>query len=292
MLSVDSLTKRFGDHTVIEEVTFEVNPGEIFGFIGANGAGKTTTMRIVMGVLAQTDGTVTWRDEPMTREVRRRFGYMPEERGLYQKMKVGEQIEYFARMYGRPAAKARSDTEELIERLELTELRGRDLEALSLGNQQRVQLAVALVHRPELLVLDEPFSGLDPTGVDALADLLRERRDEGVPIIFSSHQLDLVERMIDSVGIIHDGKLMSTGRVDDIRAVHGSQVMRIRLAADDGWTKRLPGTVVATDGDDALLDPGSMQRTDLMQALQQVGEVEYFAPERARLADLFRGLIS
>src|SRR5699024_10063830 len=214
--SVDSLTKRFGDHTVIEEVTFEVNPGEIFGFIGANGAGKTTTMRIVMGVLAQTDGTVTWRDEPMTREFRRRFGYMPEERGLYQKMKVGEQIEYFARMYGRPAAKARSDTEELIERLELTELRGRDLEALSLGNQQRVQLAVALVHRPELLVLDEPFSGLDPTGVDALADLLRERRDEGVPIIFSSHQLDLVERMIDSVGIIHDGKLMSTGRVDDI----------------------------------------------------------------------------
>lgn len=292
MLCVESLTKKFGDQTVLEEVSFKVDEGEIFGFIGANGAGKTTAMRIVMGVLEQTSGAVRWQDQPITRTVRRRFGYMPEERGLYQKMRVAQQIEYFARLYGRSAEQAGRETESLVERLDLTELRGRALESLSLGNQQRVQLAVALVHRPDLLVLDEPFSSLDPTGVDALAELLRERRDEGVAIIFSSHQLELVERMIDSVGIIRDGKVVTTGRADEVRAVHGSGVLRIRLAAGPGWAERVPGRVVAVDGDDVLLDPGDTPPPELLRALMREGELQHFAPERARLTDLFRGMVA
>ena len=147
---------------------FAVPAGEIFGFIGPNGAGKSTTMRIIMGVLEATSGEVTWEGRCLTRDVRRTFGYMPEERGLYQKMKVADQVRYFGELYGMTAADARRESDLLLEQLELGSYRNQDVQALSLGNQQRAQLAVALVHRPRLLVLDEPFSGLDPVGVDAL----------------------------------------------------------------------------------------------------------------------------
>src|SRR4051794_14833138 len=185
----------------------------MFGFVGPNGAGNTTTMRIVMGVLEPDAGEVRWRGEPLSFGVRSRFGYMPEERGLYPKMRVRAQLAYLASLHG--AAPDAADR--WIERLGLSERAGDRVEELSLGNQQRVQLAAALVHEPEVLVLDEPFSGLDPVGVDVLSGVLNDYAATGVPVIFSSHQLELVERLCEAVAIIKDGRVVASGTVDELR---------------------------------------------------------------------------
>jgi ABC-2 type transport system ATP-binding protein len=211
------LSKRYGEKTALEEVSFTVGSGQMFGFVGPNGAGKTTTMRIVLGVLAPDAGEVRWRGGPIGVEERRRIGYMPEERGLYPKMRVRDQLVYMARLHGVEPEAAAAAAERWMQRLEIAERAEDPVEALSLGNQQRVQLAVALVHEPELLILDEPFSGLDPDGVDALSGALQEEiAARGVPVVFSSHQLDLVERLCDSVAIIAAGRIALTGRVGEL----------------------------------------------------------------------------
>jgi ABC-2 type transport system ATP-binding protein len=217
MLEIDGLTRRFGDTVALDEMTFSVPEGALCGFVGRNGAGKTTTMRIVLGVLAADAGEVRWRGKPVDREARAHFGYMPEERGLYPKMAVHEQLVHFARLHGLTAPDASAKADDLLERMHLTDRRKDKLEELSLGNQQRVQLAAALVHDPELLVLDEPFSGLDPLGVDVLATVLQERVKAGVAVLFSSHQLELVERLCDRVAIVEAGKLVADGTVDELR---------------------------------------------------------------------------
>ena len=210
---MNGLTRRYGDRVAIDGVTFAVEPGQMFGFVGPNGAGKTTTMRIVMGVLEPDAGEVRWRGEPLSFGVRRRFGYMPEERGLYPKMRVRAQLAYLASLHGT----AVESVDRWIERLGLTERAQDRVEELSLGNQQRVQLAAALVHEPEVLVLDEPFSGLDPVGVDVLSGVLNDYAATGVPVIFSSHQLDLVERLCEAVAIIKEGRLVASGTVEELR---------------------------------------------------------------------------
>jgi ABC-2 type transport system ATP-binding protein len=216
-LELRDLSKRYGDVVALDGITFSVEQGQMFGFVGPNGAGKTTTMRIVLGVLAADAGTVRWRGEPIGAEQRRRIGYMPEERGLYPKMRVRDHLSYMAELHGYGEAEALASAEHWLERLGIAERADDPVEALSLGNQQRVQLAVALVHAPDLLILDEPFSGLDPDGVDALSDaLLEEIRTRGVPVVFSSHQLELVERLCDSVAIIADGRIATSGRVAEL----------------------------------------------------------------------------
>src|SRR5919107_2288109 len=202
MLELDGLTRRFGDVVALDDLTFSVAPGRMFGFVGPNGAGKTTAMRIVLGVLDPDAGAVRWNGAPIDAATRARFGYMPEERGLYPKMRVRDQLVYFARLHGLPASAAATAADRWIERLGLTERAGDRVETLSLGNQQRVQLGAALVHDPELLVLDEPFSGLDPIGIETMSTILRERAAEGVAVVFSSHQLELVERLCDAVAIV------------------------------------------------------------------------------------------
>lgn len=292
MLSIDGLTKKYGDKTALDRVDFAVPAGEIFGFIGPNGAGKSTTMRIIMGVLEATSGEVTWEGRPLTRDVRRTFGYMPEERGLYQKMKVAEQVRYFGQLYGMTPADARRESDLLLEQLELSTYRNQEVQALSLGNQQRAQLAVALVHRPRLLVLDEPFSGLDPVGVDALAELLRKRRADGVSIIFSSHQLDLVERMIDSLGIISNGRIIATGTADEIRS-RGDRLLRVKLRDPrEGWSQRIPGNVIETEDGTYLIDSPSTESREVLAALMIEGDVEQFGWDQPRLADIFREMVA
>ena len=193
MLELIDLRRRFDDVVALDGVSFEVPEGRIVGFVGRNGSGKTTTMRIALGVLHADAGRVLWRGRPVDPVTRRRFGYMPEERGLYPKMRVREQLVYLARLRGTPKGVARSRATQLLEILEVVGDPNDRMETLSLGNQQRVQLAAALVHEPDVLVLDEPFSGLDPVGVDVLAEVLRgQARDRGVPVVFSSHQLELV----------------------------------------------------------------------------------------------------
>ncbi|MDH2429722.1 ATP-binding cassette domain-containing protein [Sphaerisporangium sp. TRM90804] len=302
MLEVDRLEKRYGDTVALDGVSLSVGPGEMFGFVGANGAGKTTTMRIVMGVLAADGGEVRWKGEPAGFETRRRFGYMPEERGLYAKMRVREQVEYFGRIAGVDAATARRSADTLIERLGLGPRRDDHVDGLSLGNQQRVQLAVALIHQPEALVLDEPFSGLDPIAVDALADVLAERRAAGVPVVFSSHQLDLVERLCDSVGIIKAGRMVATGTVAELRARESRKLLRIVVAgAEPGWTDRLSGTILtkaeAPAGDRAgeRVDDVVLAPADDQQALHvavEAGRVQHFAWQEPSLAEIFREVVA
>ena len=238
----------------------------MFGFVGPNGAGKTTTMRIVLGVLEPDRGTVEFDGAPVDLAARSRFGYMPEERGLYPKMRVRRQLAYLASLHGVPDPAAAA--ERWISRLGLAGRAEDRVEQLSLGNQQRVQLAAALVHDPKLLVLDEPFSGLDPVGVDLLSGVLAEYAATGVPVLFSSHQLELVERLCDAVAIIKDGRLVASGAVEDLRATR-SAVFR-----------------VVVDGRERLIEGGDADA--ILDAARAEGSVTYFAQERPTLSQLFR----
>jgi ABC-2 type transport system ATP-binding protein len=216
-LELRDLRKRYGETVALDGASFTVGEGELFGFVGPNGAGKTTLMRIVLGVLMPDGGEVRWRGQPIGEEERRRIGYMPEERGLYPKMRVRDHLVYVARLHGVGEEEALAAAERWLGRLGLGERAEEAVEALSLGNQQRVQLALALVHEPDLLVLDEPFSGLDPDGVDALSGALTsEIEARGVPVIFSSHQLELVERLCDRVAIIRAGRIVASGAVAEL----------------------------------------------------------------------------
>lgn len=294
MLTISHLSKRFGSQQALTNVTFEVGPGEIFGFIGPNGAGKSTTMRSIMGVLEPSGGTLTWQGKPLNREIRRTFGYMPEERGLYQKMRVAEQISYFGEVNGMEPAAARSAVEELLEQFGLTDKRKDDVQSLSLGNQQRVQLAVALVHSPRLLILDEPFSGLDPIGVESLATILRERHRQGIPIIFSSHQLDLVERIITSVGLIREGEMLTTGSVEEVRDQHTTPLVRLQvIGASDGWIERIPGTVVDKEGaDTVVLDVRGTADGAVLAAATREGLVCHYEMVKPSLTDIFQKVMA
>ena len=244
MIELNGITRSFGDRQVLDDVTFSVAGGRMTGFVGGNGAGKTTTMRIILGVLAQGSGTVTLDGQPITAGDRSRFGYMPEERGLYPKMKVAEQLVYLGKLHGLSAAAAKSEVDGLLERLGLAERGGDTLESLSLGNQQRAQIAAALVHRPIALVLDEPFSGLDPMAVDVVLGVLRDYAAQGVPVLFSSHQLDIVERLCDDVTVIGGGRILASGSREALRAQHSGREFELELtgaAADAGWVRDQAG---------------------------------------------------
>jgi ABC-2 type transport system ATP-binding protein len=295
VLEFDGLRKSFGDVRVLEGVGFAVAPGSMFGFCGSNGAGKTTTMRIAMGLVRPDAGEVRWQGRALDQTIRGRIGYMPEERGLYPKMKVGEQVAYFARLHGLDAAAATKASDEWVERLGLGARRGDQVEKLSLGNQQRVQLAAALVSRPEVLILDEPFSGLDPVGVDSLADALLGQVREGVPVVFSSHQLDLVERLCDSVGILARGRMVASGTVEELRRREAGRLLRVVAPdAPTGWAAALPGVrVVSESAGDTVLDlTGGGDDQSVLAAAVRTGRVTHFAWQQPTLVELFREAVA
>ncbi|GIF02886.1 ABC transporter ATP-binding protein [Actinoplanes siamensis] len=292
VLTVDGVDRSFGERQVLKDVSFTVAAGRLTGFVGANGAGKTTTMRIILGVLAADAGTVTWRGEPLDRGIRQRFGYMPEERGLYPKMSVLEQIVYLGRLQGLGAAEARDRTMALLERLELAGRADDHVQKLSLGNQQRAQIAAALVHDPELLVLDEPFSGLDPLAVDNVVAVLRERAAAGAAVLFSSHQLDVVERLCDDLVIIADGTIRAAGDRAALREQYALPRYAIEVGADAGWLRDLPGvTLVDLDGRNAVFDLDSGSDQDVLRAALDRGPVHAFGPVRPSLAEIFREVV-
>ncbi len=294
-LELAGLRRRFGDVVALDGLSFSVPPGEVFGFLGPNGAGKTTAMRAIVGVTSLDGGQVRWGGQPIGSEARRRIGYMPEERGLYAGMKVGEQLEYLARLHGLTAAQARAAASHWTGRLGLADKQQAKVEALSLGNQQRVQLAAALVHEPGLLVLDEPFSGLDPVGVDAMSEVLAERAAAGVTMLFSSHQLDLVEHLCTSVAIIHKGALVAHGTVNDL-ARGGQLRIAVRVSGDDeaDWTRRLGGLARVDEVTGGTATLSLARKEDAQQVLdlaRQAGPVEQFGFERRRLSQVFRDVV-
>ena len=296
MLELDNLRRSYSGTPVLTDVSFDVRPGRITGFVGANGAGKTTTMRIILGILAPDSGEVRYDGKKATTQVRRSFGYMPEERGLYPKMSVIDQVVYFGELHGMSRADARTSAERLTDAVGLTERRKDKLKDLSLGNQQRAQLAAALVHDPILLVLDEPFSGLDPIAVDAVRAVLRAKADAGVPVLFSSHQLDLVENLCDDIVILNRGRKVADGTVDELR--QGAQTRRYRVVMTDtaGWVRDVPGTRrVEVNGTSAVVefdrsDEERVRREVLTRAMERGGLIE-FARISTSLSEIFRGVV-
>ncbi|WP_084102280.1 ABC transporter ATP-binding protein [Demequina sp. NBRC 110051] len=291
-LRIDHLTKSYGELRALDDVSFTVRGGELFGFVGSNGAGKTTTMRIILGVLRADAGTVTWNEAPLDLEARRRIGYMPEERGLYPRMKVGEQLIYLARLHGLSAADAAAAMEHWTEVLGVAERRDTEVEKLSLGNQQRVQLASALVHGPEVLVLDEPFSGLDPVAVEVMSGVLREQAARGVPVIFSSHQLELVERLCDRVGIVRAGRMVAQGTIDELRATE-RPVWELTGSLPAGWADAVAGSVTeASPGVWRVEAADAAAAQAALASAVKAGTVTSFAEVRPTLSELFQGVVS
>ena len=287
MLTVRGLSRAYGDALVVDEVTFDVRPGRFTGFVGANGAGKTTTMRMVMGVLAPTAGEVLWDGRPITTEQRRSFGYMPEERGLYPRMPLVDQLVFLARLHGLDKPSATERARHLLDHFGLDDRRDDLLDELSLGNQQRVQVAAALIHEPTALIMDEPFSGLDPLAVDSMVELLHDEVGQDVPLLFSSHQLELVERLCDDLIILSGGKVVVAGATEELRG-HGP--LRYRVVVEDAAVlDDLPGAAVdRRDGDAAFVTIASGEPADLLAHLTGKTRVSEFHRHVEPLAHVFR----
>jgi ABC-2 type transport system ATP-binding protein len=250
-LIIENLHKRFGAVQALDGISFSVQPGEVFGFLGANGAGKTTTMRIVLGLMKADSGTVTWDGRLAHDWPRRTWGYMPEERGLYAKMPVVEQLVHFASLYGMPRQRARTEAREWLVRFRIADKANSRLETLSKGNQQKVQYIATILHGPDVLLMDEPFVGLDPVNVAMLKAAFLEMRDRSKTLVFSTHQLDQAEELCDSVAIIDHGRLVTAGSTRDVRRSTGHQVVRVATARDDrSWLESMSGVTVIRDGVD------------------------------------------
>jgi ABC-2 type transport system ATP-binding protein len=297
-LELMNLDKSYADIHALREMSLTVESGEIFGFVGSNGAGKTTAMRIAVGVLAADAGEVRWAGQAVDLTVSRRIGYMPEERGLYPRMKVGHQLRYLARLHGRSPEQAEEAVQRWTQVLGISSRVDDEVQKLSLGNQQRVQLCAALVFEPDILVLDEPFSGLDPVAVDVMSQVLRDRADAGVPVLFSSHQLDLVERLCDRVGIIKEGSMVAIGSIDELRSRGGLRWQVEGAPAATGWPGTVPGArVVSSEGTVTVVEldrPAEANEAgqQLLRAAMAVGPVHAFGRVRPHLAELFRHAVS
>jgi ABC-2 type transport system ATP-binding protein len=297
-LLVDRLVKRFGSVVALDGMDFRVEPGEIFGFLGANGAGKTTTIRIVLDLLRPDSGSTSWRGVPTGELPRRTWGYLPEERGLYGRMAVLDQLVFFAGLYGVERAEARRIGREWLERLRIPDAADRRTDELSKGNQQKVQFIAAIVHDPEVLIMDEPFSGLDPVNASILRAAFLEMRERGKTLVFSTHQMATAEALCESIVIVDRGRVVVGGPVRDVKRASGRQVVRIALEGDGradgpdrlGWLGAHPGVTVSRPGADYVeltvpreLDP----ETILRAALERGDRVTRFEIADPSLDEIF-----
>jgi ABC-2 type transport system ATP-binding protein len=288
------VSKRFGGVQALADCSFSVSRGRMLGFLGPNGAGKTTAMRGVFGLVRLDGGDLTWDGRPIGLSERLRFGYMPEERGLYPRMPVGEQLTYFGRLHGLDERAARAAASDWLERLGLLDRAGSKVEELSHGNQQRVQLAAALIHEPELLVLDEPFAGLDPVAVHTLAEVLRGEAARGAAVLFSSHQLELVEDICEEVAIIDHGRIVATGDVDSLRRASQRRRIELRLeGAPPRWLPEVAGVelIDRRNGDLRLLAGRDVDPEQVLSAAERSARVVEFSYGPPSLAELFLELV-
>jgi ABC-2 type transport system ATP-binding protein len=291
-LVIDGLKKRFGEVQALDGISFSVEPGVVFGFLGANGAGKTTTMRIILDILLPDEGSVTWNGQDARHLPRRTWGYLPEERGLYPRMKVIDQLVFFASLYGIPRRKAADEVRYWLTRFRVPEYADRRAEELSKGNQQKIQFIAAILHDPDVLLMDEPFAALDPVNVALLKEAFLEMRDRGKTLVFSTHQMEMVEELADSIAIIDRGRMVVGGPVQEVRRQGGRQVVRLGVAGDPDlpWLAELDGVTMTRWGRDyselqvaAGRDPGSI----LQAALARGESVTRFEIGDPTIEDIF-----
>ena len=295
MLELSRLSKSYGEVRALDECSFRVERGRMLGFLGPNGAGKTTAMRSVFNLVKLDGGSVTWRGRPVGQAERVRFGYMPEQRGLYPKMKIGRQLAYLGRTHGMTKTEAATAAERWLEELGLSDRSGDPLEKLSHGNQQRVQLAAALIHDPELLVLDEPFSGLDPFGVETMGEILRSRARAGAAVVFSSHQLDMVEDLCQDVAVINQGRVVMAGEVRQLKMDSPYWVIELELRSEDPprWSRLDSVVSVNFDGyRHRIVVRKGADLGDLVSKLDLGGEVRHFTFSAPSLSELFREAVT
>ena len=291
MLEVTNVRRAFGSVQAVDGVSFSINRGATFGLLGPNGAGKTTTMRMLLGILQPDSGTVTWNGKSIDNATRRRFGYLPEERGLYGKMKVRDQIVYFGRLHGMTDPEVGQRADAWLQSLEIDEYAQRPTSELSKGNQQKVQVACAAVHDPELLVLDEPFSGLDPINAEILLANLRALQARGTTLVLSSHQLWQIESLCTEFCIIARGGNRANGTLTELRRGWPTRVVRVEpksaalqavLAATDGAHER------ATANGSLLFDvPADLALPELLRRLVGAGDVTAFERMEPSLQDIY-----
>jgi ABC-2 type transport system ATP-binding protein len=287
-LVVTAASHRFDGRPVLDGVDLEVPAGRVVGLLGPNGAGKTTLMRIVFGVLEPDAGEVSWRGRPATSDDRRRWGYMPQERGLYREMRTLDHLAWLARLYGIGRADARARATDLLERLGLGDRLRDPIRELSGGMAQRVQLAAAMVHGPELLVLDEPFAGLDPGAIEFLTDVITDHVRDGGNLIFSSHQLDLVEHLCESIVMLHEGRVVLRGGVQELKRASTDRYLRVDAVVEPGWVEAVGGTVHTTSasGTRIALGPG-VDAALVLDAVRVHLPVDDFGVEAPSLSELF-----
>ena len=289
MLDAMRLRRRFADHLAVDDVSLTIPAGALVGFVGPNGAGKTTTLRMIMGITAPDAGEVRFRGRTVGAADRARFGYMPEQRGLYARMRVREHLVYLARLHGLDVRASRSGADRWIDRLGLGPRAEDRIQDLSHGNQQRVQLAAALAHEPDLVLLDEPFAGLDPIGVAVLCEILRELAGSGVGVLFSSHELELVEALCSAVSIIDRGRIVAGGPIDELTSRQRPRLLVELAGVDPGWAFGLSGVEVleAVGSQVRLLLEPRRDPQGVLAAAIQAGPVVRFELERARLSEIF-----
>jgi ABC-2 type transport system ATP-binding protein len=291
-LIIDSVSKRFGAVLALDDVSLEIKPGEIFGFLGANGAGKTTAMRIVLDILRPDSGTVAWNGMANTEVSRGTWGYLPEERGLYAKMKVLDQLVFFAKLHGVNPKDAARETREWLERFRIPEYADRRAEQLSKGNQQKIQFIAAILHDPQVLLMDEPFTGLDPVNAGLLKEAFQEMKDRGKTLVFSTHQMETVEELCESIAILDRGRVVVGGSVRDVRRSTGRQMVRVAVQGDPeiAWLGTLDGVHVTRRGQDyveAEVAPGHDPGSVLRAALSRGCDIRHFEMADPSLEQIF-----
>jgi ABC-2 type transport system ATP-binding protein len=295
-LHLEHVNKHFGTFHAVRDISFDVQDGRIFGFLGTNGAGKTTTMRMVLDIIRQDSGTIAWNGTPVADLPRRQFGYLPEERGLYPKMPVQDQLLFLAQLAGANRQHVLKELDFWLEELDIPENRHRPVEQLSKGNQQKIQFLAAILHDPDILVLDEPFSGLDPVNAEQLKQAFLTMRDRGKTVIFSTHQLDQAQELCQDVAIIHRGQLLAVGDVDDVRRITGKTNLRFAIAGMDTipWLESMERIRIVRQREDLTeieVPDEATARDILAEAMRRGDPVERFEIAAPSLNDVFLSLV-
>lgn len=288
-LSVQHATKKFGDFTAVDDLSLTIERGQMHGFLGANGAGKTTTFRMILGLLNPNEGRITWNGKPITYATSPEIGYLPEERGLYPKMKVQDQLIYLAQLRQMSASDAKREAAVWLERFQVPHYAAKKVEELSKGNQQKIQLIASLLHKPSLLILDEPFSGLDPVNVEMLKSAILDFQKQGATIVFSSHRMDHVEELCDNMTILDQGKVVVGGSIREVKRSFGKQNVRIKMDQDLSSLSRMPGVGNFTKTHDGAIFQITVEETAqrLLEASMKLGELRHFAIEEPSLEEIF-----